>query len=78
MKRFITLLILVFPAIPLAHGCHREDDDIRTRWFTIYTFAAPLAACWFRRGRSNVSTTPNVPITRTSTVARPVSTRSAA
>jgi hypothetical protein len=49
MKAAARLILAGALLLPLAHGCHKEDDDIAVRWFTI--FAAVVGLVGFGVGR---------------------------
>lgn len=36
MNRILRLAVLLASLGPLAHGCHREEDEISNRWLVIY------------------------------------------
>ena len=78
MRRMLGTLMLALSVIPLGHGCHAGEEDIRTRWFTIYSAAAlPLAASRLKR-RPVAATLSVVPVTPDVVVEQPRSTKLAA
>lgn len=70
MSRFLRCVVLALVCSPLAHGCHREDDEILNRWLVIYATVAGLTGVLLAPDRRlkqpqeagpNVSALPFVP-----------------
>jgi hypothetical protein len=52
MVRIVRLAVLLASLGPLAHGCHREEDEISNRWLVIYAAVAVLVGASYSPGPS--------------------------
>ncbi len=52
MVRILQVAVLLASLGPLAHGCHRDEDEISNRWLVIYAAVAVLVGTTFSPHRS--------------------------